>query len=95
MSQWQLKTVKPKKLLDELLVKEVHKSQYNKLKKFHYIKEAPPAVIQNTFGLFHKNSDVLYGVIIFSAPTLELKTRNRTIFGKLLSKYTKPKILRP
>lgn len=87
MSEWKLQKSKHKNLLDELVIKEVHKSQYSKLSKFHYIQEKPPAVIQNTFGLFHKDSDVLYGIIIFSAPSLELLTRNKTIVGKILGKH--------
>ena len=83
------KIIKPKRkfILDEMNVRPVHKSQYAKLKKFHYISQLDRAGFRKAFGLFHKDSDILYGIIMYNAPLLELKARKNTPLGKFLKLY--------
>lgn len=87
LSQWKIIKTSNKKLLDEFVIKQVPNSYYDKLKKFHYINYRLPPVVTNTFGLFYHDSPVLYGIVVFSAPNLELKTRSQTVLGKILSRY--------
>lgn len=85
---WKYIKNKPKKLLrNELIIKKCKKSEYDKLKKFHYIIQDLPAITYDIFGMYHK--DILYGIIVYSAPTLELLARSKTVLGKILKKYDK------
>lgn len=84
MKMWKYKTgIKPKKLIDELVVSVGTKKEYSKLKKFHYINKNFPAGGYQIFNL--KYNDVLYGIIVYSPPILELLARNKTHIGKAMN----------
>lgn len=81
---WKYKTgIKPKKLIDELVVSVGTKKEYSKLKKFHYINKDFPAGGYQIFSL--KHNGVLYGITVYSPPILELLARNKTHIGKAMN----------
>lgn len=87
LPKWHWKQdIKYKRLSDEFIARECDKSEYDKLKKFHYIATKRPVVLR-IFGLYHKTSNILYGIVIYSPPVLEILARNRTKLGSLLKLY--------
>ena len=81
---WEYTKTKQKKLIDELKIVAGTKADYEKLKKFHYINKNFPVGKSAIFSLKHKNT--LYGVIVYSPPSLELVARSRTHIGKAMTK---------
>ena len=85
MRMWNYKKVnKQKKVIDELEIVKGNHADYEKLKKFHYINRTIPSAKKIIYALKHKN--ILYGVIVYSPPSLELIARNRTHIGKAMKK---------
>lgn len=84
MRMWEYTKTKQKKLIDELKIVAGTKADYEKLKKFHYINKNFPVGKSAIFSLKHKNT--LYGVIVYSPPSLELVARGRTHIGKAMTK---------
>lgn len=79
---WTTKQIEQKNLHDEFEIKLCSIKEYEKLKMFHYINYSYPGGYRETYGLYNKG--ILYGLIIFSVPILELTARNKTPYGKYL-----------
>jgi len=88
MTDWQLLKEIPKKdIYDEFYVKRCHKAEYYKLMEFHYLISKLASGIYLFFGLYHKDTDILYGIVCYGTPLMALKARDETILGKILKKY--------
>ena len=73
-----------KKLASEFELKEVHYSEFNKLKKFHYINTGRVTTVKNSYGLYHNG--ILYAMLIYNLPTTcYLRGRDKTVLGKILN----------
>lgn len=73
-------------LEQEFEIREVQKHWYYKLSQFHYVNVELPSVVRKVFGLFHKATGILYGAIVYSAPSLEITARNKTPLGAALKR---------
>jgi len=81
MNKWKYqKPFKKKLLADEFEIRPTTISEYDKLKQFHYITTKKPMAITHTFGLYHDS--ILYGIIIYNYPTLQLLARKKQLFIK-------------
>ena len=90
MKMWKLENnLTSKRLLNEFTLSKGTKQDYYKLVKFHYISEKFPSGKYYIFKLTH--NDIVYAVVVYSSPTLSIKARSITKYGKLLSKKFKNK----
>lgn len=88
MSKWKYqKPFKKKLLVNEFEIRPTNISEYDKLKQFHYIATKKPTTITHTFGLYHDS--ILYGIIIYNYPMLQLLARKKTIIHKITKNMTK------
>jgi hypothetical protein len=92
--EWKIlerKDIEKKDIKDEFYVKKCdsHK-EYNKLSQFHYIDVNMPPTSQ-TYGLYHKDTHILYGISSYGLPILSIGARKYTVLN-VLKKAAKDQI---